>query len=211
MIDIECVLFDFDGTLAHTEPAYVRAYREAIFRFGGMHPSDDEMDGFLNVTASEFAAKFPSTEVLVDFERIYYETHHEMLSVYDGIPELLNALRGARHALAIVSLKPRRAGELEIDLTGLRPLVDLAIWGDDVAAPKPAPDAALEAVARLGVDPLRTIVVGDSPSDALMARAAGMPIVGALWGNPSHRRLVDAGVETFLERPGELLEIVGIR
>lgn len=205
---VDAVLFDFDGTLAHTEPAYRRAYREMMFRFAGVEVDERELIRFVNLTASEFAAMFPSKEMLVRFEEVYHETHHDSIEAIEGIPELLAALRAAGLPLAVVSLKPRRAGELELDLTGLRQYLDAAVWGDDGPRPKPAPDAAIEAASRLGVDPSRAIVVGDSASDIIMAEAAGIPAVGVLWGGAPRDRLVEAGAATLLETPGELLDLL---
>jgi len=205
-VTVDCILFDFDGTLAHTEPLYTRAYRETMLRFAGVDPEPDELRGFINMTASEFAARFPSTEAMVAFEQIYHELHPEAIDAFEGVPEMLGALRAAGIALAVVSLKPRRAGEIELGLCGLRDLVDADVWGDDVPRPKPAPDTALEALARLGAVPGRALVVGDSPSDIHMAEAAGIAHAGVLWGGASRDRLVAAGATWLLESPTDLLE-----
>lgn len=205
----DAVLFDFDGTLAHTEPAYKRAYREMMLRHAGVEVDETTLARFVNLTASEFAALFPSPDMLVAFEEIYHETHHDSIAAIDGVPELLDALRGSGISLAVVSLKPRRAGELELDLTGLRAYVDTAVWGDDGPPPKPAADAALEAAARLGVARDRALIVGDSASDIMMGAAAGIPAYGALWGGAPRDRLVEAGAAVLLERPAELLSHLG--
>lgn len=205
---VDCVLFDFDGTLAHTEPIYVRAYREAMLEIAGVAPEEAELHGFLNSTASEFAAMFPSPEVLEAFETRYQAIHHDAIGLFPGVASMLATLRERRIALAVISLKPRHPGELELDLCGLRDLVEFAVWGDDVPAPKPAPDAAVEALRRLGATPARALVVGDSASDAHMARGAGIRFAGALWGGASRERLVAAGAEILLEEPGEVLTLV---
>jgi HAD superfamily hydrolase (TIGR01509 family) len=161
------------------------------------------------MSASEFAAAFPSPEMLAVFEEIYHATHRDSIAPLEGIPELLAALRDEGMRLAVVSLKPRRAGELELDLCDLRPYLETAVWGDDGPPPKPSPDAALEAAARLGVDPSRAVVVGDSASDIQMARAAGIRAIGALWGGAIRERLVDAGAELLLAEPSDLLAHLG--
>ncbi len=45
---------------------------------------------------------------------------------------------------------------------------------DDVYPPKPAPEAILAACAQVGVTPARTMMVGDSTTDMLMAQRAGV-------------------------------------
>ena len=49
---------------------------------------------------------------------------------------------------------------------------------DDVPAPKPAPDGLLLCCRELGQDASQCVYVGDSPSDGLAARAAGMKSIG---------------------------------
>jgi beta-phosphoglucomutase-like phosphatase (HAD superfamily) len=57
-------------------------------------------------------------------------------------------------------------------------------FGDDVftasmvARPKPAPDLFLFAAERMGVGPQNAVVIEDSPSGVLAARAAGMRVYG---------------------------------
>ena len=51
---------------------------------------------------------------------------------------------------------------------------------DDVPAPKPAPDGLILCCKELGQDPAHVVYVGDSPSDGLAARAAGMKSIGQL-------------------------------
>src|SRR5205823_1116675 len=140
------------------------------------------------------------------FEEHYYANHHHHLIPYDGVAELLGELneRGAR--IAVVSLKPRRAGEREIDITGLRSLIALNVWGDDVERPKPEPDGVLRAMSELGASPRSTLVIGDSPADIMMGRRAGTRTAAALWSGASRERLLSESPDLALASPGDILE-----
>ena len=141
------------------------------------------------------------------FEEHYYATHHQHLTAYDGIEELLSGLQSQGASVGIVSLKPRRAGDLELDFIGLRRLIGRAVWGDDVERPKPEPDGVLRAMADLGANPRSTLVIGDSPADILMGRAAGTQTAAALWGGSSRERLLEASPDMTLDEPGDLLRM----
>ena len=66
---------------------------------------------------------------------------------------------------------------------GLTDAFDVVACADDGIAVKPAPDMVLAACEATGVQPARTAVVGDSPADLEMGRAAGAAlVVGVLTG-----------------------------
>ena len=207
----DCFLFDFDGTLAYSEHAYRAAFLHSIERHTGVLPNEVEFKDFWNVTPHEVLRRYGEElleEMLASFEEHYYATHHQHLIAYDGVEELLSHLQAQGAQVGIVSLKPRRAGDLELDIIGLRRLIGLAVWGDDIENPKPEPDGVLRAMADLGADPRSTLVIGDSPADIKMGRAAGTQTAAAMWGGSSRERLLDALPDLALDTPGDLLSIL---
>lgn len=207
----DCFLFDFDGTLAYSEPAYRAAFLHSIERHTGVLPNEVEFRDFWNLTPHEVLRRYGEElleEMFASFEEHYYATHHKHLIAYDGIEELLSSLNEQGASVGIVSLKPRRAGDLELDIIGLRRLIGLAVWGDDVERPKPDPDGVLRAMADLGADPRSTLVIGDSPADIMMGRAAGTRTAAAMWGGSSRERLFAASPDLALDAPGDLLSVI---
>ncbi|HWP45341.1 MAG TPA: HAD-IA family hydrolase, partial [Blastocatellia bacterium] len=166
-MDFDCFIFDFDGTLASSERAYLAAFDHTIRLHTGLEIREEEFRDYWNMTPQEVLRRYSEElleEMLVSFEEHYYANHHHHVSPYDGVIELLEGLDRLGASLAVVSLKPRRAGEREIELTGLRPMIDLTVWGDDVERPKPYPDGVLRALDELGVQAGRALVIGDSPA-----------------------------------------------
>ena len=207
----ECFLFDFDGTLAYSEHAYRAAFLHSIERHTGVLPNQVEFRDYWNVTPHEVLRRYGEElleEMFASFEEHYYATHHQHLVAYDGVEELLSSLQEQGASVGIVSLKPRRAGDLELDIIGLRRLIGLAVWGDDVVRPKPEPDGVLRAMADLGADPRSTLVIGDSPADILMGRAAGTRTAAAMWGGSSRERLLAASPDLAIDAPGDLLSVI---
>ena len=210
-MSFDCFIFDFDGTLAHSEPAYRAAFSHTIRLHTGLEIDEAEFRDFWNMTPAEVLRRYSEEmleEMLVSFEEHYYANHHHHLIAYEGVGELLGDLsrRGAR--TAIVSLKPRRAGEIELDIMGLRSLIDVSVWGDDVERVKPDPDGVLRAMRWLGVEARSTLVIGDSPADIMMGRAAGAHTAAALWGGASPERLMAQSPDLALDSPHRLLELL---
>jgi HAD superfamily hydrolase (TIGR01549 family) len=208
---LNCFIFDFDGTLAHSERAYREAFGHSIRLHTGLEIDDSEFRDFWNLTPQQVLARYSEEmleEMLVSFEEFYYANHHHHLIAYDGIFELLGYLNEREARIAIVSLKPRRAGEIELDITGLRPLVHSAVWGDDVPHAKPAPDGVLRAMSDLGANPRNTLVIGDSPADILMGRRAGTYTAAAMWGGANRERLLAEAPHLALDLPGDLVKVL---
>lgn len=206
-----CFIFDFDGTLAHSEPAYREAYQQTIRLHTGLEISETEFRDYWNMTPQDVLRRYSDEmleEMLVSFEEHYYANHHHHLIAYEGIAELLSGLNERGAHTAIVSLKPRRAGEIELDITGLRSLIDLSVWGDDVERAKPDPDGVQRAMNNFQADPQATLVIGDSPADILMGRAAGTRTAAALWNGANHERLLAASPDFALASPIDLLAIL---
>jgi len=211
MRELNCFIFDFDGTLAHSEPAYSKAFHHSVRTHTGLDISEDEIRGFWNVTPQEVLGRYGREmldEMMASFEEHYYANHHHYLTAYEGIVELLEELktRGAR--CAVVSLKPRRAGELELDITRLRTLIASAVWGDDTPRPKPGPDGVLRAMSELGAEAQRTLVIGDSPADIKMGRAAQTRTAAALWSGAGREVLMAEAPDFALDSPAHLFEFL---
>ena len=96
---------------------------------------------------------------------------------------LFGRLRGAGRTIAIATSDDRDPTERTLAAFGLTGAIDAVVCADDGLAVKPAPDMVLRLCADLGVPVERTAVVGDSPADLRMGRAAGAGlVVGVLTG-----------------------------
>ena len=96
---------------------------------------------------------------------------------------LLDGLRASGRRIAIATSDDRDPTERTLASLGLTDRIDATVCADDGVRVKPAPDMVLRLCAAVGIDPARTAVVGDSPADLAMGRAAGAGrVVGVLTG-----------------------------
>jgi phosphoglycolate phosphatase len=99
----------------------------------------------------------------------------------------LHALFGRLHdggrRIAVATSDDRDPTERTLTALDVADAIDAIVCADDGVEVKPAPDMVLHLCATLGVTPERTAVVGDSPADLRMARAAGVGLsIGVLTG-----------------------------
>jgi pyrophosphatase PpaX len=211
-MQFDCFIFDFDGTLARSEHAYLTAFRHSIKLHTGVEVTDDEFRKYwhMNLTPGDILRQYGEEmleEMLVSFEEHYYETHHHHVTLYDGIRELIDHLVARRARLGLVSLKPRRAGEREVEIIDLQKVIPVRVWGDDIANVKPAPDGIFHALAELQAAPQQTLVIGDSAADILMGQAAGVSTAAAMWGQPHHEKLLATSPDFVIDSPRQLIRM----
>ncbi len=97
--------------------------------------------------------------------------------------ELLSGLRASGRRLAVATSDDRIPTERTLAGLGIADLFDELACADDGEPVKPSPAAVLRLCANLGVPPSRSAVVGDSPADLAMGRAAGAgQVIAVLTG-----------------------------
>jgi HAD superfamily hydrolase (TIGR01509 family) len=118
--------------------------------------------------------------------------------------DVLLRLKEEGRRLGIVSAKRRYTVELAFAATAIGHLFDVVVGGDEAERQKPAPDALLLALERLGAAAADAAYVGDSPFDMQAARGAGLHAIGVTWGGIHARELLD-DAELVVDSPEELL------
>lgn len=222
---IKAVVFDFDDTLADTLAARVHAWGKTFEWAGIQEPSAADfvtqqrgvsLQGSVgNLQRSQGM----NTEGMLDaYRSAYWAKEPGLLRLFDGVPELVSALREASMPMGIVTSKGRdllidgrAAGTLvELDELGLGWLAPHTVGFEDVAQPKPHPEGLLRVLDGLGVTAAETLVVGDSPADILAAHNAGCWSALAGWGVPiDQREMTKAMPDVVAEHPAALRALLG--
>ena len=205
---MQAVLWDMDGLLVDTEPLWTVAEVELAAAYGGSwdeHIKAAVVGTRLDVAVPTVLRHFglPVTPERVDevgqwLLRRMVELFATDLSPMPGAVELFASLRheGVPQALVSSSYRVLVDGVLT---AGYGPF-DVTLAGDEVTDGKPHPEPYLTAAARLGVDPVRCVVLEDSPSGVAAGTAAGcavvaVPSVPGVEVEPAPRRLVVPSLE----------------
>ncbi|MDM0070327.1 MULTISPECIES: phosphoglycolate phosphatase [Variovorax] len=213
----EAVLFDLDGTLIDSAPDLGAAADQMrterglpslpLARYRPMAGAGAR--GMLGVAfgITPEAPEFPELreEFFVKYEsRMLHNTQ-----VFDGVAELVEALRAAGLQWGVVTNKSER---FTVPLTRAMALFESAraiVSGDTTPHAKPHPEPLFEAARRLGVAPAHCMYVGDDERDILAGRAAGMRTVAATYGYMGEQAEVARwDADAAIASPMELLKLL---
>lgn len=185
----QLVLFDLDGTLLDSAPdmlATVNRMRAArgqpAMSLGALRPHVSKGARAMSAAAfPELGGEVPPGMV-GEFLEVYAEELGRHCVLFDGVPELLDAIEAGGARWGIVTNKPEILARRHMPGLGWEARCAILVGGDTLPQRKPHPLPLLHACERLGVEPRDAVYLGDDERDIVAARAAGMPSVVALWG-----------------------------
>ena len=209
------VIFDLDGTLLNTLGDLRAATNHALEGRGLPPHSMEEIRQFIGngirlLICRAMPEGTPEAEIdaaLDDF-KAYYAAHiHDRTVPYDGIPQLLTALRKRGIKVAVLSNKIDSASQQLIEY--FFPGKTDVVFGEHVGVPrKPDPTSCRMVMQQLGVQPEQVLYVGDSGTDMQTAKNAGLYAVGVTWGFRSKEVLLEYGADVLVHRPEQILQIL---
>ncbi|MET0154310.1 MAG: HAD family phosphatase [Candidatus Binatia bacterium] len=190
---LRAILFDFDGTIAQSEPLHFAAFAETLAERHVSLPQALYYARYLGLTDAECVERmlddFGRRDLRADVAALLRRKAEIMARrMADGVPLCPGVApfiaRAAGHAaVAIVSGALRVEIDRVLEDTGLRPYFRLVLSAENVGRGKPDPEGYRLACARLrelgvaDLDPRQCLVVEDAPKGIEAARAAGMRVV----------------------------------
>jgi phosphoglycolate phosphatase len=180
-------IFDLDGTLVDSVPDLAAALNRVLAEAGLPSQPLDAVarmvgHGVARLVERGFAVAGAPLDLAVlprwveRFLHFYAEDLSTLTRPYPGVPEALDALLAAGWRLGVCTNKPTRLSVALLDALGLGPRFGAVVGGDAAPERKPHPAPLLMTLDRLGVPPAAAVFVGDSETDVLTARAAGLPV-----------------------------------
>lgn len=173
------LIFDCDGTIAHTLPVHFLVWQATLRKFGADLPEDwyYERTGLTAAAfLKEFNQTFGYTIAMAMLETERQQQFARLVHQVQAVPAVV-AIAHANYGqvpMAIASNGQRSVVEPTIDAIGMRSLFNTIVTVNDVNVGKPAPDLFLLAAERMGVAPQQCIVYEDSDLGLEAAEKAGM-------------------------------------
>ena len=215
------IIFDLDGTLINTISDLGQACNHALAACGyPTHKIEDYPrlvgNGINKLIERALPEEHRQEKTVLQVREYfvpYYDEHNcDLTHPYDGIPELLHALKAAGHQLAVASNKYQAATE-KIVAQLFPNIFDVVLGERENVARKPDPQIVYDILSyltdnRLPISDNRILYIGDSLVDANTARAAGCTLVLCTWGFEAAEKLAAFEPDYLIEKPEEIIKIV---
>lgn len=183
----DLIAFDWDGTLFDSTAIITRSIQAAVRDVGGTVPSQQQASYVIGMGLMQALAhaapdvpkdRYPQ---LGERYRHHYEKHQDDISLFDGVLPMLTELKQRAHWLSVATGKSRSGLNVALRAVALQGLFDGSRTADETAG-KPSPMMLHELMSEFGVEPQRTLMIGDTTHDLQMALNAGCPSVGVSYG-----------------------------
>ena len=210
------VIFDLDGTLTDSLASIQYCTNLTIREFGYAPFPLEPFRYFVGDGAEELIKR--ALKASGDLELVHYEKamerykqvfkEHCMYEVkpYDGILELLKALKEKGIYLAVNSNKPHERTVDVIEQIFGKDCFHMLVGQVPERKRKPDPAGIFHIVNTLGINKADVIYMGDTCTDMQTGKNAGVFTVGVLWGFRERKELEENKADVIIEKPMELLK-----
>lgn len=213
----KCMVFDLDGTVADTLTTISYYGNTSLEKFG-LETIDKEKykklvgNGYINLIRNMLLEIGKEGDPVFDELAPFYHDEYEkdstyLTKAYEGIPELLKALKEKGFKLAVFSNKPHGATEKVVgELFG--DMFDICYGAREGFPLKPDPSVLFEILESFDAKPSECIYVGDTSTDMKTGKNAGAFTVGVLWGFRDRDELEKTGADLIVSHPDEILKYI---
>ena len=211
----ELIIFDMDGTILDSLKDLQAAVNFSMKKHGFPEKTYEEMKWLLgrgmpyliHHALPEGTDEETYQKAFDDFLSYYAEHDEDTTAPYEGIPEVVKALKDAGFRIAVNSNKnDREAGVLaEHYFPGL---FDFVLGSRPEIEKKPSPEGVNLIEKEFGVDKSKTIYIGDSDIDLQTALNSEVQFIGCHWGFRGKDFLLKNGAKHVAEKPADLVKIV---
>lgn len=202
------VLLDVDGTLLDTNYLHVLSWWQAMNDAGHPGVSMSSIHRAIGIDSEGLTEHLLGEvdEKAVEAHSKRYEALRDQVTAFPRAGDLVRACadRGFVPVLAT-------SGK-EDDLEWMHPAIGAedsfagSTTSSDVDKGKPTPDLLTGAMDQHGLDPKRTVAIGDTVWDVKAAARAGIPCIAFTCGGISAAELREAGAAEVYDDPGDLLD-----
>jgi phosphoglycolate phosphatase len=214
-VAFDTVLFDLDGTLTDPRIAITSSIAYAMREVGAVAPPPDQLLWCIGPPIRQNLRKLLATDDAALIERAAqaylhrYEIHGVgETTIYPGIDAMLERIRAAVPRIYLATTKFAPLGDAVLKAFSIRQYFDDVFGARRDGSLGHKRDLLRHVIEVTGIDPARTVMVGDREHDIIGAKTNGVFAIGVTYGYGSRAELLSAGADTFCDSPEEILAVI---
>lgn len=193
------LLFDFDYTLADSSAGVEVCINHALMVMGFPPVEKSRTDSTIGLSLAETLRELTgiTDDTLADrFAKFFLEKADDvmvdMTVMLPGVSKTISRLAERGCPMGIVSTKRRRPIKSILHRDNMDRYFAVIVGGDDIHVPKPDPEGVRKALTSMRLLPESVLYIGDSVTDAMTARNAGLDFAAVLTGVTGRDAFADA-------------------
>lgn len=211
----DVIFFDLDGTLTDSGDGIKNSAAYALNKFGIPVPDRNELNKFIGPPlVGSFRNLFGMSDSDADLAVVYYREYYAVKgifenSLYDGVKDMLEALKKAGKTIVLATSKPEIYANQILKYFDIHDYFTHAC-GAEMDHKRTDKHEVIEyALETAGVtDRSRVIMVGDRLHDIEGAKKSGLDSIGVTFGYGSEDELKNAGADYIVNDAKELTELL---
>ena len=211
-MELQAVVFDFDGVLADTALDIAASVRATQRQYGLPEMTTSEIMSFVGWGAKYLIDKTVPMEEeakqgeVLAWYKDYYAAHPcDETVLYPGIREMLEGFKARGVKMSVVSNKPEPLTRMIVDKLNISPYFTRVIGPESVTRMKPDPEGLLLCAQAMEAEPAKCMMVGDSYTDIEAGKAAGFGCTCAVfYGYGNKQKLEAVGADFAVHHGSEI-------
>ncbi|MCA6072255.1 MAG: HAD-IA family hydrolase [Endomicrobium sp.] len=212
-MSFDFLIFDLDGTLVNSQEDLTFSVNCVRKDYGFEELSVEQVRSYLGSGMNALMSKAVpdissvSLQEIVEKFKFYYGQHlTDKTVLFEGVEEMLRALKSKKKA--ILSNKTEK---FSCEILKRLNIFDyfIKVWGgDSIDVKKPDPRTVLDLIKLTESDISKTVMIGDSANDFLVAKSAGIPSIAALYGFSDKHQIKQHNPDFVVETARDIVDIV---
>lgn len=212
-MDLDAIFFDLDGTLTDPKPGITRSIQYALRQFDQPAiPTEDELTWCigppLRASFVQLLGEASADQAVSLYRERFSEVGLYENSVYDGIRDVLSALRSSGCRLFVATSKAHVFANRIIDHFNLRDYFEHVFGAELDGTRADKSDLLAYSLRTTAIDPSRALMIGDRSHDMVGAKNNGIKGIGVLYGYGSRDELIAAGASKLCVSPDAIVDCI---
>jgi len=216
-MNIKALIFDLDGTLLDTITDIMNSCNHALESLGLKPYGVEEYkifvgDGVDRLIERVLKNQEADPQLFIETKTRYLANYqieqHHFTKIYDGIEDLIRFSKETGIKVCVLSNKPHPDTESVIDYYFSKDTFTFVYGKKPGFLPKPDPSLLMDLLEHLAIPKADILYIGDTLTDMLTAKNAGLKSIGVLWGFRDRKELKQGSPLFIVNTPSEIIDII---